>query len=340
MVGLVIPPELKKITPYVRRAEDLDRDKANPESRLVAYYCRQYAVHMGIVLATSKDGKDTLGQLLGSLEVEKPAMDQFTREEASFLCQKFANKIFDNADLPDRSGEATKETAKTFYAAATFLDILQQFYQDDDASEALEDIKKRSKYAKWKSTEILKAIKEGRSPTPGGYADNQDAMDEDDDGDGEDEPKKESQLDPTPKAPAPVTPPIPEEDDDDDDVEDVTPPPAAAKDPAPKDEGTEVELGPPPAYPTDIAPPPAIIPPPVHKPPLTFSPPTVKPVVPTPKKSTGFLGLGGGKKKGNVTKNDFADATELTRFALVALEDKDSELAAEKLERALKILRH
>ena len=67
---LAIPPELKKITPYVRRAEELDRDKANPESRLVAYYCRQYAVHTRIELAKSSDGKTCLGSLLNDLEGE------------------------------------------------------------------------------------------------------------------------------------------------------------------------------------------------------------------------------------------------------------------------------
>ena len=68
---LTVPPELKKITPYVRRAEELDRDKANPESRLVSYYCRQYAVHNGIGLATSPAGKQCLGELLANLEGEK-----------------------------------------------------------------------------------------------------------------------------------------------------------------------------------------------------------------------------------------------------------------------------
>merc|ERR1712232_814722 len=97
------------------------------------------------------------------------AMDSFTRDEAKFLCQKFANKIFDKADHEDRIGEANKTTAKTFYAAASFLDILQQFYEDNDESEEVAEQKKKSVYSKWKATEILKAIKEGVTPTPGEY---------------------------------------------------------------------------------------------------------------------------------------------------------------------------
>ena len=123
-----IPPELKKVTPYVRRAEELDRDKTNPESRLVAYYCRQYAVHTGIPLAqSSPHAKQCLGSILGELETEKEAMSNFTRDESKYLCRKFADGIFDKADGEDRMGMATKNTAKTFYAAASFYEILQLF---------------------------------------------------------------------------------------------------------------------------------------------------------------------------------------------------------------------
>ena len=54
-------------------------------------------------------------------------MDTFTRDEAAFLCRKFANQVFDKADAEDRSGNADKNTAKAFYAAASFLQILEQF---------------------------------------------------------------------------------------------------------------------------------------------------------------------------------------------------------------------
>lgn len=174
---LNIPPELKKITQFIRRAEELDRDKSSPESRVVAYYCRQHAVSQGIPLATSALGKKCLGEILNTLETEKKAMSVFTKGESKLICRKFADKIFDNADYADRFGNADKNTAKSFYAAATFYEILQQFYppsrdDDDDETEKspdqVEEDRKRV-YCKWKATEILKAIKEGRKPTPGGY---------------------------------------------------------------------------------------------------------------------------------------------------------------------------
>lgn len=154
-MALSIPPELKKISPYIRRAEELDKDTGNAESRLVAYYCRQYAVHAGIPLAsTSPAAKDVLGALLGALESEKPAMDSFTREEAKFLCNSFADKVFNKADEEDRLGVASKATAKTFYAAATFLQIVDQFCDEGDEEEK-EEIKKKVVYSKVGRIELV-----------------------------------------------------------------------------------------------------------------------------------------------------------------------------------------
>jgi vacuolar protein sorting-associated protein VTA1 len=169
IMPLLIPSELKKITAFVRRAEELDLDQTSLESRLVAYYCRQYAVQMSIPLASSSAAaKKCLGELMAELEREKPVTDNFSRAEAALLCRKFANEVFDNADVEDRMGNATKGTARTFYAAASFLQILEQFSEADGDVEFAED-KKKILYSKWKSTEILKAVTEGRTPTPGGY---------------------------------------------------------------------------------------------------------------------------------------------------------------------------
>mmetsp|Transcript_9644 Transcript_9644/g.16052 ORF Transcript_9644/g.16052 Transcript_9644/m.16052 type:complete len:339 (+) Transcript_9644:135-1151(+) len=334
---LALPPELKKITPYIRRAEELDKDKANAESRLVAYYCRQYAVHNGITLAQSPAGKTALGGILNDLETEKEAMAAFNREESHYLCRQFAEKVFSKADEEDRAGAAGKSTARTFYAAATFLEILQQFYADDEESEEKEEEKKKVVYAKWKATDILKAMKEGRQSTPGGYGEKQDKMAEDDD-----------EADALPEAAPPGTVPSM--------MEDLPPPPASFVPPsappvpiAPPEvedafshEGTEVELGPPPAYPGEVAssggdddasevfqamPPPLPV-------------PAKKATSPKPKKSSGLFGGFGGsnKNKSNIAKDKIDDAMELTQFAVAALKSKDGELAATRLQQALDAL--
>jgi len=369
-MALAIPPELKKITPYVRRAEELDRDKGNPESRLVSYYCRQYAVHIGIVFATSPAGKTCLGEMLGSLEGEKEVMDSFTRDESKFLCTKFADKIFDKADMEDRAGEANKNTARTFYATASFLEILQQFHEDNDNSEEFVEQKKKSVYCKWKATEILKAIKEGRTPTPGGYGEENNDNGQEDEEEVGGEPQLSASYE-SPSEPSMQTPFMIEtvsEEKDDKEEEEMIPMNAPSNgddgdddsNSGDDDEGTEVQLGPPPAYPVGIEPiEPLIIPPAppmapvILKPPVTFNPPPPVPTTdipppvptrrPTPEKTkkTSFLSglVGGNKKNRKVGKVEIADATELTRFALAALDDKDTDLAADRLHQALEILR-
>lgn len=365
---LSIPNELKKIAPFIKRAEELDKDTTSPESRLVAYYCRQYAVHLGIPLVGSAPAAKTcLGELLSDLEKEKPAMDNFTRDEAAFLCRKFAEGVFNKADAEDREGRATKATAKTFYAAASFLQMLEQFADEDAESEQIAEDKKRIVYSKWKSTEILKAIKEGRELTPGGFG-GEEEHPEDEMADlaakatslgggfmGGDEFAQPSSADDVgapavdavtdeenggfglPQAPTrqpfqPVMPPplLPLPDTQDTDM-------------PYDDEGTEVALGPPPAYPGDEDAPLSRL----DRPSLTFDLPPVNPIpLPSPSsppkpKSAGLFG--GFKKKTSpkqVTKAMILDATELTRFALAALEDRDATLAVERLQQALEALGH
>mmetsp|Transcript_19491 Transcript_19491/g.24543 ORF Transcript_19491/g.24543 Transcript_19491/m.24543 type:complete len:294 (-) Transcript_19491:204-1085(-) len=288
---LKIPPDLKKITQYIRRAEELDRDETTPETRIVAYYCRQHAVQTGIPLATSPGARDCLGQILNDLEKEKKKMSKFTKKEAYQVCRGFAMKIFDKADSVDRAGQSDKGTAKTFYAAASFLDILSQFHSNSSEEDRSEDVleeEKKSFYAKWKATDILKAIREGREIKPGGF--------------GED--------------------PL-EHDDDKEDGE---------AEEAPAEQGTEISITgaamPPPPYPG-------------YEPVVPAAP--FQPV-PVPKPATGgFMGglFGGGSSgggRGKYTKEVLGDAKELTKFALTALNDKDGDLAIERLQQALEVL--
>ena len=169
-MALKIPAELKKITQYIRRAEELSKSpQQTPETLIVAYHCRQFAVKSGIPLATTADGKKCLGDILTILEENRSKMGNFSNDEKYKICRDWALKIFDKADGEDRAGMSDKGTAKTFYAAASFLDILKQFHSDDLESEDAVEEQKKSFYAKWKSTEILKAIKEGREVKAGGY---------------------------------------------------------------------------------------------------------------------------------------------------------------------------
>jgi len=196
----MIPPELKKITQYIRRAEELDRDRTYPESRLVAYYLRQYACQIGISSMSSSSAgsipmKECLSNILNTLEGEKKAMSNFTKKEAQFLCRGFADRVLEKANQQDLAvveslrstptptlvldstmQQVFKDIAQAFYAAGTFYDILQQFYDssssiattatnNENENEERKEENKRRLYCKYKATNILKDLKEGRIPT-------------------------------------------------------------------------------------------------------------------------------------------------------------------------------
>ena len=221
-------------------------------------------------------------------------MSNFSKEESEMLCRKFANKVFDKADKVDRAGMANKSTAKSFYAAASFLDMLQQFEDGDGKDGEATEEEKKSFYAKWKATDILKAIKEGRDPTPGGYG--EEGNDVNENGGSE--------------------------------VEDITGIPSA---PPAYSETEQTSNDIPPSVP-DVELPPPILP----------KAPEVKPSTPPTESATdsiaNFVGSFFGKPKSKVSKDNLDDAKELTKFALKALDSKDTNLAAERLKQALSCL--
>lgn len=155
------PAELKFMQPYLQRSTELkDRDP------VVAYYCTLYALKQGIALRTkSKDSNSFLGDVMDQLEGLKKSLinnEAISNEVVgSAHVEAFALKVFLNADNEDRSGSASKKTAKTFLAASIFLDVLNVF------GEIESEIQEKIRYSKWKASDIMKAIKEGRTPTPG-----------------------------------------------------------------------------------------------------------------------------------------------------------------------------
>ncbi|BGP39094.1 hypothetical protein JCM10450v2_003046 [Rhodotorula kratochvilovae] len=156
-----VPHDLKAVAPYLARAHELA--KAEP---VIAYWCTFYALQQAMSLG-SKD-PESQGFLLGlmdKLEEAKAANLQneaFTDDvAASAYVENFGLKLFSQADNEDRKGKATRLTARKFLAAANFLELLAIF------SEITSENRDKLKYAKWKATDIAKAFREGRTPTPG-----------------------------------------------------------------------------------------------------------------------------------------------------------------------------
>lgn len=164
---LAIPPELKPITAYIRRSEELDADKSDPQNQNISYYCRTYAMEKAMQLrGAGSEGITTfLLALMQDLEARKAIPgNSLPSAEAKCLCEAYAVGIFHRADEDDRSGDPNhREVARTFYNAQTFFDIIEQFGPLD------EELASKRTYSKWKATEIMKALKEGRTPAPGGY---------------------------------------------------------------------------------------------------------------------------------------------------------------------------
>ena len=157
----IIPEKLKPLTAFIRRAEELDKDTANPDAQIIAYFCRKYAMEKGIKMKLNAPEINTfLFSLMDNLEKSKQTLI-VSEETGAVTCENYAHSVFSKYDEEDRAGNATKMTAKGFYTASTFFDILEQFGELDA------EVQEKRRYAQWKATDILNAIKSGVKPTPG-----------------------------------------------------------------------------------------------------------------------------------------------------------------------------
>jgi len=78
---------------------------------------------------------------------------------AQAYVEQFALETFERADRAMRGRKTTVQTADTFQAARTFLDLLAIWQKPLN-----QEIAAKSKYAKWHALRILKAIKAGEEP--------------------------------------------------------------------------------------------------------------------------------------------------------------------------------
>ncbi|EKM48512.1 uncharacterized protein PHACADRAFT_132349 [Phanerochaete carnosa HHB-10118-sp] len=163
-----VPPELKTVTPFLQRAEEL-----KTKDPVIAYWCAYYAAQAGI----SHKLKDNAARmfllhLLETLEKMKADIGQNDviddESVSSAYVENFALRVFAAADGEDRKGNATRTTAKKFLAAANFLEVLSVFNSSTDAPATTINVPEKIRYAKWKAADIAKAFREGRKPTPGG----------------------------------------------------------------------------------------------------------------------------------------------------------------------------
>ena len=132
---------------------------------MVAHTGRWRAVQIGLALrsqgSVDKIGESYILKLLDTLEESKKALGDQVGSDGEMKMVAFAHEIFSKADDEDRAGNASKNTARTFFAAVQFFDVLRQF------GELTPDVVEKEKYAKVKAAYISKCLKEGVTPIPG-----------------------------------------------------------------------------------------------------------------------------------------------------------------------------
>jgi hypothetical protein len=109
------------------------------------------------------ESKIFLTRLMDKLEKDKSALGTRLGDGDQEYVKNFAYKVFKSADDQDRSGKATKRTAKEFLEASVFFEIFGQF---EPLPKEMDDLRK---YAKWRAVTIGTAIKNGEPvPPPAG----------------------------------------------------------------------------------------------------------------------------------------------------------------------------
>ncbi|RAL08169.1 uncharacterized protein BO97DRAFT_398690 [Aspergillus homomorphus CBS 101889] len=157
-----IPASLKSadIGRFALRAAQLERAKP-----VVAYWCNFWIVNQIIErgLHTSDDEvKLYTTELVDKLEEfknENPDNDAVTDAvAANAYVEQFALEVLGRAEATMKANKVTKQTADTFQAAATFLELCQIWNPPEP------EVAAKIKFAKYHAVRIIKAIKAGEDP--------------------------------------------------------------------------------------------------------------------------------------------------------------------------------
>ena len=163
-----IPAVLKPYKHYLLQAMQLGKLQ-QPDAELMSIYCLSAFVMKSYPkVGNDAELKQLIIELMDDIETKKKSdlaselFEEWKKKEPEFI-KRFATTIWKRADNTDRAGKATRQTAKAFFASSIFFQCLDQY----DCPEDVEEVAPLVKYAKFKTSQILKAIKEGRQPTPG-----------------------------------------------------------------------------------------------------------------------------------------------------------------------------
>ncbi|KAK3716700.1 hypothetical protein LTR37_006330 [Vermiconidia calcicola] len=161
-MAVQLPSKLKTgdIQRFAVRAAQLEKYKP-----IVSYWCEYYILQQVLNknLHTSDEECQSYAiQLMDKLEQTKAdsaSNDAIVDDVAAkAYIENFALDTFSRADNAQRANQVTKQTADTFMAAATFLDMLSIWGEVD------REVAAKSKFAKFHAARILRAFKAGEDP--------------------------------------------------------------------------------------------------------------------------------------------------------------------------------
>jgi len=157
-----IPAKLKTadIGRFAQRAVQLEKIKP-----AIAYWCEYWVVNQLIARGLHNTDEECLTyttNLMDKLEETKSkhANDDAIIDDAAgqAYVEQFGLETFERADRTVRANKVTKQTADTFLAASTFLELLNIWGEVDP------EVQKKIRYAKWNAVRIVRDIKEGKDP--------------------------------------------------------------------------------------------------------------------------------------------------------------------------------
>lgn len=161
-MAAAIPPALKAadIARFAQRAGQVE--KAKP---VVAYWCNYWIVEQILAKQLHKADADCMSYTMTLMDKLEQTKSDFSHNDAIMddmagqaYIEQFGQETFQRADNAMKANKASRQTADTFQAAATFLDLCQIWGPLDGETAS------KIKFAKYHALRIAKAIKANEDP--------------------------------------------------------------------------------------------------------------------------------------------------------------------------------
>eukprot|EP01138_Halocafeteria_seosinensis_P009390 gb/GECG01009595.1/.p1 GENE.gb/GECG01009595.1/~~gb/GECG01009595.1/.p1 ORF type:complete len:232 (+),score=28.29 gb/GECG01009595.1/:1-696(+) len=170
-----VPACLKAIKPYVSRGAELENMALRAPGKMdyqqrAAYYCYLHALETGLEKMKSfekgpeaQEAENYLLSVMDALEKEKETLNisEDDKQDDAEIVKSNALRAFKNADNQLREGNADNKTARGFYIASNFFDILGGM----ECSSVIPNFEEMKKYAKYYALHINECIRSGTQPS-------------------------------------------------------------------------------------------------------------------------------------------------------------------------------